>query len=602
MELKIKIDNNNLDKVYSVYVDNEKKCEIINTNVVSLPLTSKEHIVQLKSKIDKSKKIKIKATSNKEIIELHFNLNNFLFWKQLHCTLKPNKSNNNIEIISNNKKILLGLLGILLIIMIPLIIFNSNKKVLDGIYSPEIDKENIDALLKTPAILILYSDGIEFYQDGTCKALGDLKDNIKCTYKYNNKQFNVVFDDYHFDFLVESNHNLKDQFGYFWHLTENKNTNNSKDMLPTSNKLKNGLDLSKQYYVVGTSDGNHNAYIQFNADGTCLPNFTNLSNKASLNNEIIYIQYPTTNLDCKYTINNNIISINWLGTVKEIYEFYLGNNQKQQSTISEQYIMKDIEFEYFPEKDYIDVVNGEWKLTPGENFFIITFEKKGENISNEKENFNSSLGENNNQEIPDNDFDNESENNNSNNFETSNKTEPALINNVYSQISQNQRNKSVSINVNSDYQDVKDFIKIFKINGKEYPVGEWAILDLYQVGQNCYNIEIQDNNGNDKNMQACYDFFPDDPKFNIVIQNNCDIRIWKDGFYERGDYNQLSALKWYLDDKLFTSELFTYENDSVILLNNKKLTPGQHTIKGINQFGIETSKTFEFDEKCLNDN
>ena len=196
-----------------------------------------------------------------------------------------------------------------------------------------------------------------------------------------------------------------------------------------------------------------------------------------------------------------------------------------------------------------------------------------------------------------NDFENNTADNNTSNNLNTDTNNKDLINQVYAQVSKKGHDKDVNISLQSDYEEIDTFIKTFKINNKSYSPSEVVNLNLDKRGKNCYNIEIEDIYGNKRKMETCYNFEPEAPKFNVVIRS-CEIRIWKDGFYEQGNYNEMKALTWYLDDKILSSDMYIYEDDNIIKLKDN-LKPGKHTIMGKNEFGVSTVKDFTYEEKCV---
>ena len=71
----------------------------------------------------------------------------------------------------------------------------------------------------------------------------------------------------------------------------------------------------------------------------------------------------------------DVITVNWDGYFEIIYSYKLGDGTPQTAVIGREYTMKDIKFQYYSEDDYIDTINGEWEVTPGEDFYYVSFSK-----------------------------------------------------------------------------------------------------------------------------------------------------------------------------------------------------------------------------------
>lgn len=111
--------------------------------------------------------------------------------------------------------------------------------------------------------------------------------------------------------------------------------------------------------------------ISFDEDGTCTPLFYALNNCNPTSEFCVW--YQRTDTDCTYTEENNIISIDWDGVYEVQYAYRDGLGNRNYSIIESGYIMKEIQFQYFPEEDYIDAINGEWKIEQGEGFYKVKF-------------------------------------------------------------------------------------------------------------------------------------------------------------------------------------------------------------------------------------
>lgn len=153
--------------------------------------------------------------------------------------------------------------------------------------------------------------------------------------------------------------------------SDSKDSNSSKENESTTNSQNTPtINFSKMYMIAQLGNGK-TAKIGFAKDGTCNPVFFSFNNCKSTNEFCVF--YQRNQSPCTYTMENNIISVNWDDIYEMTYKYKLGNGQSQTSVIESNYIMKGIKFEYFPDKDYIDTINGKWDVIEGEGFYKVVF-------------------------------------------------------------------------------------------------------------------------------------------------------------------------------------------------------------------------------------
>lgn len=103
-----------------------------------------------------------------------------------------------------------------------------NNSSLSGTYIPIIDKTNESYIFTTPAILILYDEGIQFQTDGSCNIIGR---NQRCYYTYEKSKYKVTVEEgignLELEFSMEENDNIKDNFNYYWKKTADVKNNTS---------------------------------------------------------------------------------------------------------------------------------------------------------------------------------------------------------------------------------------------------------------------------------------------------------------------------------------------------------------------------------------
>lgn len=245
---------------------------------------------------------------------------------------------------------------------------NTNQDfMLDGIYKPVIS-DKFEELVTTPALVVLYMDGLRFNKDGTCEALRENnKENVKCYYEYENNIYKLEDDGFNFNFELINNETLKDQFGYTWKLVNGIINNDTGQITNNASKV---INYDKFYPIaqVNNSGKKLTASIAFFRNGTCKPFFGDFNNCSSSSEFCIF--YQRNDSPCKYKMNDNIISIDWNDIYEVVYSYHLGTGAPTNSVIGSNYIMKDIQFQYYPDGDYIDTINGEWKVTPGAYFTV----------------------------------------------------------------------------------------------------------------------------------------------------------------------------------------------------------------------------------------
>ena len=130
------------------------------------------------------------------------------------------------------------------------------------------------------------------------------------------------------------------------------------------------LRMGKKYNIVANRSGSI-ATITFYSNGKCTPDFSSFNNSGK-DMSIVY----NDDAVCTYEIDSNdVITVNWDGYFEIIYSYKLGDGTPQTAVIGREYTMKDIKFQYYSEDDYIDTINGEWEVTPGEDFYYVSFSK-----------------------------------------------------------------------------------------------------------------------------------------------------------------------------------------------------------------------------------
>lgn len=150
-----------------------------------------------------------------------------------------------------------------------------------------------------------------------------------------------------------------------------KKENNIEEQTSSAKPYVSTDDNFKWYSILQITGVNKSASIQFYEDGTCSPSFYSLNNCSSTSEFCVF--YQRTNTDCTYTEENNIISVDWDGIYELQYSYKDGLGQSYNSVIENGYIMKGIQFQYFPDGDYIDTINGKWKLEQGDGYYKAKF-------------------------------------------------------------------------------------------------------------------------------------------------------------------------------------------------------------------------------------
>ena len=161
---------------------------------------------------------------------------------------------------------------------------------------------------------------------------------------------------------------------YDKNISERENTkkeNNIEEQTSSAKPYVSTDDNFKWYSILQITGVNKSASIQFYEDGTCSPSFYSLNNCSSTSEFCVF--YQRTNTDCTYTEENNIISVDWDGIYELQYSYKDGLGQSYNSVIENGYIMKGIQFQYFPDGDYIDTINGKWKLEQGDGYYKAKF-------------------------------------------------------------------------------------------------------------------------------------------------------------------------------------------------------------------------------------
>lgn len=150
-----------------------------------------------------------------------------------------------------------------------------------------------------------------------------------------------------------------------------KKENNIEEQTSSAKPYVSTDDNFKTYSILQITGVNKSATIRFYEDGTCSPLFYSLNNCSSTSEFCVF--YQRTNTDCTYTEENNIISVDWDGIYELQYSYKDGLGQSYNSVIENGYIMKGIQFQYFPDGDYIDTINGKWKLEQGDGYYKAKF-------------------------------------------------------------------------------------------------------------------------------------------------------------------------------------------------------------------------------------
>lgn len=483
---------------------------------------------------------------------------------------------------------------------------NKEKNTLEGVYVPNINAtDEYELLFNTPAILVLFKDGIDFNNDYTCTTAYEY---YNCSYKYEEGLYKVIITDSNpgelkFEFKVIDDNTIKDNFDYNWNKTDKKINND--ESIDESTENDKSLKMNKDYFIVGTSTGK-NAYISFKSDGTCTPNFYSLSNSGSMGNNLgsINVIYQNDNPKCTYTVKENIISVSWLGTFKQTYTYKLGNGKTQTSDYGSFYIMKDIEFIYNEEDDTIDTNNGTWKLSTGESFFTIQFILNGSEDKENNNELNTDKEDNNSNNTTNNDNNSSNNSNNNNNDNESNEVEsPNLIEEIKVRISVDDYDRHYF-----EISNVPYTLKELYINGKsiEEPYyNDSNFIEIEHEGETCVNYKLVGEDGYTREGKECFVFEAKQPTVKLTTwgEKDCyfylnDLNSWGDSMY----YNKLEKL--------------TIKYDGVLIENSPNIRPydreyikqgyfgyiystaGKHTITFTNKFGKVQTEELEFAESC----
>ena len=226
--------------------------------------------------------------------------------------------------------------------------------------------------------IVLMEDNQCIYREG----FGHMEKEQTCTYKI---EENELIIEYYYDDNSDLTTTHSYKFNEDYDLFESEKSpklnyekvseeiNYDEEHIKELGRNNIGLVYGKSYKLLKTNDGKI-AYIAFYKDDTCFVISSTLNQSSHDNDGFTYYINYIDDTECSYKIDNNIISVDYLGTY-EVHHAWDGSLSSKDVTVGNGYFMKDVQFEYFSDGDYIDLANGKWEITPGWGYSIIRFIK-----------------------------------------------------------------------------------------------------------------------------------------------------------------------------------------------------------------------------------
>ncbi len=462
-----------------------------------------------------------------------------------------------------------------------------------------------------------------FYKNGTCeRATSSGKFDGTCTYEIKDKDIIVTSIQQYLGTDIDTvmSFHIKDKKTLEHYMTSilgNKFNGDYGNIWSINGKLKNKDNDSKNEQIENTKEdkpyyqkydliklnNGSSATITFYSNNICTIDFSAFNNRQYTTN---YMQAAYSNGTCKYTTTNDKdFAIEYDGILEITYHWYHDYyKQMQTTTMGSMYTMKRAEITFNDNYSSFTFNNGKFTGQTGEIYYYYFATNDSEEVS-ENENVNDDPLVN---DTPNNNSSNNSSNNGGNNNNNENESlqppeksdkekSKEELDKIYVELK--AENSGLYYNVMIYGSDASYSEKLtnngraekykIMINDQEYEseaVGYGPILSKRfetKVGENCFNITIEDTHQNQKSITKCYTFNPIEPKIKV-----------------RKDSQRMSDGYCAMDIRDTTDIYYNTQFDKCLIDGVESdcrysvyVSPGIHTFKIFNKFGQSSETQYE---------